>query len=434
MTTIQTLLPLLTSALLTASILLAITHRWLTNPVYRMALAAVVFAVSLIPVNNLSLASYLAALFGSLSITSIVLLCSYLYFRCTGNTVLPTIKRDLFRIYFIIGITAIIIYPSALGISIWDLYAEGYYPIILGPIMFAVFALGIVRNWTYLASIVGVVFTAYGVGILESDNLWDYLMDPLLSIFCLIRLPAAVSWLRSRITGSAFEAAAISFAGSFLLFSVFLSRINHDAFRYQFVAEDGFLESITVLSLFLVMLICISRIFKLRQSRSLAFLGMTAFIALVGLFGAGEEISWGQRIFNWQTPEYFLEHNKQEETGLHNLVIEINGERLSVNKIVFGTGLALAMIIYLFIMTPLYRNHRQRAGPFSQFIDRMAIPMPRNYHVIGYIVVVACVELLVDSSKRGEMTEFAGSIIFLLNVAFPYNREIFDIDIERPHT
>jgi len=431
-TGIQTLLPLLTSALLVASLVLAISHRWLDKPVYRVSIIAVAIAISLVPVNNLSIAHYLAGLFGNLSITSIVLLCSYLYFRCTGNSVHPIISHDLLRIYFIIGITAIIIYPSALGATRLDLYAEGYYPIMLGPVMFSMFVLGIVRNWTYLASIIGIVFAAYGLGMLESNNLWDYLMDPLLSVYCLFRLPKAVSWLRHHITRPALEAAAISVVGSFLLFSVFLSRINHDAFRYQLVAEDGLVESITALSLFCVMLICIYRIVKLRRSRSLVFLSMTGFIALTGLFGAGEEISWGQRIFGWQTPEYFLEHNKQEETGLHNLIIEINGKKLSINKIIFGTGLAFAMLIYLFVMTPIYRSHQKRDGPFSSFIDRMAIPMPRNYHAIGYLVILACVELLVDSSKRGEMTEFAGSIIFLLNVAFPYNSEIFDIDLRQP--
>jgi hypothetical protein len=99
--------------------------------------------------------------------------------------------------------------------------------------------------------------------------------------------------------------------------------------------------------------------------------------------------------------------------------------------VIFGTGLALAMLIYLFVMTPLYRQHRARNGPFARLINRLAIPMPKNYQAIGYLIVVACVELLIDSSKRGEMTEFAGSIIFLLNVTFPDNQEIFDIDFEQ---
>jgi hypothetical protein len=276
------------------------------------------------------------------------------------------------------------------------------------------------------------VFIAYGFNLFESDNLWDYLLDPLLAVFCLLQLRKQSRKLAHNgmleLNQSILEPAALSLLGSFLLFSIPLSIINHDAFRYTLVAEDGFTESTTAISLFLVTVICARRLVKLRHSRTVIFLGMTGFIGLVGLFGAGEEISWGQRIFGWGTPDYFLEHNKQEETGLHNLMVEVNGERINLNKVIFGTGLAIVMSIYLFVMTPFYRIHRKRDGPFSRFIDSMAIPMPANYHIAGYLVVVACVELLIDSSKRGEMTEFAGSMIFLLNVAYPYNHDIFSPD------
>jgi hypothetical protein len=42
-------------------------------------------------------------------------------------------------------------------------------------------------------------------------------------------------------------------------------------------------------------------------------------LALLFLFGAGEEISWGQRILGFQTPESVSEVNRQEEFNLHNL-------------------------------------------------------------------------------------------------------------------
>jgi hypothetical protein len=45
-------------------------------------------------------------------------------------------------------------------------------------------------------------------------------------------------------------------------------------------------------------------------------------VALVGALScfyiAGEEMSWGQHIFNWNTPEYWAEVNRQQETNLHN--------------------------------------------------------------------------------------------------------------------
>jgi hypothetical protein len=37
-------------------------------------------------------------------------------------------------------------------------------------------------------------------------------------------------------------------------------------------------------------------------------------------FMIGEELSWGQRIFDWETPASLAENNKQEESNLHNIL------------------------------------------------------------------------------------------------------------------
>jgi hypothetical protein len=42
-------------------------------------------------------------------------------------------------------------------------------------------------------------------------------------------------------------------------------------------------------------------------------------LALLFFLGAGEEISWGQRMLGFQTPEPLSEVNRQEEFNLHNL-------------------------------------------------------------------------------------------------------------------
>lgn len=45
-------------------------------------------------------------------------------------------------------------------------------------------------------------------------------------------------------------------------------------------------------------------------------------VAIVGtlscIYIAGEEMSWGQHFFNWQTPDYWAQINRQQETNLHN--------------------------------------------------------------------------------------------------------------------
>jgi hypothetical protein len=42
-------------------------------------------------------------------------------------------------------------------------------------------------------------------------------------------------------------------------------------------------------------------------------------LALLFFVGFGEEISWGQRLFHLNTPEYIQTHNMQGEINLHNL-------------------------------------------------------------------------------------------------------------------
>jgi len=43
------------------------------------------------------------------------------------------------------------------------------------------------------------------------------------------------------------------------------------------------------------------------------------------VFVTGEEISWGQRIFGWSTPESLRAINRQGETTLHNIRTVLNG-------------------------------------------------------------------------------------------------------------
>ena len=59
----------------------------------------------------------------------------------------------------------------------------------------------------------------------------------------------------------------------------------------------------------------------LRYRRKMPKLAVLFFLGL-GLFYivcAGEEVSWGQRVFGWETPTSFAEANEQGETNLHNL-------------------------------------------------------------------------------------------------------------------
>lgn len=49
------------------------------------------------------------------------------------------------------------------------------------------------------------------------------------------------------------------------------------------------------------------------------FTGWLLMTTLGCLYFAGEELSWGQQLFQWQTPEHIAALNDQNETNLHNM-------------------------------------------------------------------------------------------------------------------
>lgn len=190
---------------------------------------------------------------------------------------------------------------------------------------------------------------------------------------------------------------------------------NEDFAQHWMIREDGMLESITALALLSASLLCGYRCWTLRHCRPKSFVLCTAAAAAVMFFGMGEEISWGQRIFNVESPEFFRANNVQYETNLHNL--EIGGVR--INKLIFGKVLAVVMVTYLLL--PLWY---QRSRAARQFLNRLAVPVPRLHQILAILAVVLLVETS-GASKRGEINEFALSTTFLLILLNPRNLWIF---------
>lgn len=78
--------------------------------------------------------------------------------------------------------------------------------------------------------------------------------------------------------------------------------------------EDGFFEYLTAILFFLA---SVFMVMAAVRSRNFWFLGL--FLLL--FVGAGEEISWGQRLLGIDTPEDLKKLNVQGEITLHNLEI-----------------------------------------------------------------------------------------------------------------
>lgn len=108
------------------------------------------------------------------------------------------------------------------------------------------------------------------------------------------------------------------------------------------VAEDSVLEWLQVLGFALgaVLSFAVAR----RYQQSGDGVAVLFFLLAAGcVFLAGEEISWGQRLFGFGTPESLRDVNAEDETNVHNVPIL----RIGLKFLAIAVGLAAAAFPWL---------------------------------------------------------------------------------------
>ena len=160
--------------------------------------------VIIVPVAGVSIAGHLRGLWGDPSIMTFLLLFLY--------TVRPSLLPNRPRISTCVLVSLFVMLPLYLPLFLVnpnvpvDLYSYGWKPKWI-LIAIAVIALGSVMmrrlapRWT---NIIAIALIASSVGLMESDNLWDYLVDPglLFTIAFLAIAGSITSFLGSRMPES----------------------------------------------------------------------------------------------------------------------------------------------------------------------------------------------------------------------------------------
>lgn len=117
--------------------------------------------------------------------------------------------------------------------------------------------------------------------------------------------------------------------------------VDPDAY-YTLAQEDRFLEWLTFWAFFVAAVVFLRNAIADRDQRG----GLPWFavgLCLFSGFVAFEEISWGQRLFGYRPPEYFLKENFQQELNLHN-VIDTDLRMLGMLLVLAGYGVVLALL------------------------------------------------------------------------------------------
>ena len=112
-----------------------------------------------------------------------------------------------------------------------------------------------------------------------------------------------------------------------------------------FTGEDGIAENLQVLFFALAWIFTLPMIRRLWKARARFFALLYCALSLGIFFIVGEELSWGQRIFGWETSEQMRAINKQEETNIHN--IEGVGDTIKWLHVLMGAyGTFLPLIFF----------------------------------------------------------------------------------------
>jgi hypothetical protein len=155
------------------------------NRGWRIALLLALLASSFIPLGGLSLAVYLRSHIDDLAITSLV----FMGWGCLRRLgMLPPAQHGQTSVLILFAAMALLLYPATMGLSDLDPYRLGYSPrpllIFVALLTFGLFYL---RNYLAVVMLAGATL-AFIVGTKPSHNYWDYLVDPLLGLYCCLAL------------------------------------------------------------------------------------------------------------------------------------------------------------------------------------------------------------------------------------------------------
>jgi len=202
-----------------------------------------------------------------------------------------------------------------------------------------------------------------------------------------------------------------------LLFLVFFILYQIDVnFYKQVTVEDGVIEWPTFIFIFLSGLGSLYIAIQLKKTKEYFFVFFLLFgIALV--LASFEEISWGQRIFDVQSPDFFIENSDQKEINVHN-VVQKWGQDISIFGYMydFKTKHLVGFCFFLYgVVCPLLSLNKT----FKALFRKCHIVIPPLRLSIGFFLSAV---LMLDkpTGKEEELGEFLFSICFFIFILGQY--------------
>ena len=122
---------------------------------------------------------------------------------------------------------------------------------------------------------------------------------------------------------------------------------------------------------------------------------------LACIYFAGEEISWGQWLFHWQSPDWFVSNNEQQETNLHNMSSWLNQKPRALVELWITLFGCVAPLYYLLTGKQADIAH----GYYWCYASRVCLPAAGCFLLmrVGKKIDLGWIE---DFTVSGELREY----------------------------
>jgi len=202
--------------------------------------------------------------------------------------------------------------------------------------------------------------------------------------------------------------------------------------------EDGFYETATAMFFLATAVLALYAVarkgdYSFGRRQKIILLCVSALFCVAAL----EEISWGQRILNYEAGSFFLSHNIQEEVNVHNLVPGVVFNTI-VFTIIYTLFIILPLVSVLFFQDGTYRFFRPMTQDMPSldvvllFLFGVSIHSYRAEYPVEYLsmaIQVACLLglaylIFIRKFRGGTYARFNFLLLILSIAVFWWHGEI----------
>ncbi len=160
-----------------------------------------------------------------------------------------------------------------------------------------------------------------------------------------------------------------------------ISLSGHPGILAHLHSEDGPHEGVEFLLMAAAFILAVMTLIQMDIKEKKWLAAWIGLAAVCCFYVAGEEISWGQHLLKWSTPDYWAHFNDQQETNLHNTSSWLDQKPRLLLEIGIVTG---------GLLIPLMMKYKPALVP-----ERFSVIYPPSY-----LAVIALLALLVKLAEK----------------------------------